>query len=393
MRIIIYTGKGGVGKTSVSAATAVRCAELGLRTIVLSTDTAHSLADSLQIELGPDPILVAPNLWAQEIDVRHSIDRYWGAFQSFLVMLFTRRGMDSVIAEEVTIIPGLEEGASLLWLNEYDASGQYDVLVMDAAPTAETLRLLTMPEAARWWIERLLPLGRAAASLLSPFARPFVGQLPGRDAFDDVEALFDKLDEARALLADTSRSSIRLVVNAERMVIKETQRTYTYLNLYGYPTDAVVCNRLLPDEVKDPYFKAWKDAQQENLDLIQECFAPLPLLTAPLFDREMGGLDLLRELADSLFGDLDPTVRLYEGALHTIEQDSDGGYVMRVPLPFADRDKLDLYRASNELTLRVGAYRRNIALPHALWDADIRRARFVEGTLNLHFAAPEEAND
>jgi arsenite-transporting ATPase len=385
MRIIVYTGKGGVGKTSVSAATALRCAESGLRTIVISTDTAHSLADSLQTELGPEPQKVTENLWAQEIDVRYSIERYWGAFQRFLVSLFMRGGAESVIVEEVTIIPGLEEGASLLWLNEFRVSGDYDVLVMDAAPTAETLRLLSMPEALRWWVERLLPLGRVTSTLLRPLARPFVGDLPDREAFNDVEELFDNLDQARSLLADTTRSSIRLVVNAERMVIKETQRTYTYLNLYGYPVDAVVCNRLLPDEVSDPYFKAWKDTQATNLDLIHECFDPLPLLTAPLFSSEVGGLDALRELAAQLYGDLDPTTRLFEDETQSLNQDDDGSYWLRLPLPFAQKEKIDLYHSSDELTLRVGAYRRNITLPHSLRGLDVGEARFNDATLSIHF--------
>ena len=389
MRIIVYTGKGGVGKTSVAAATALRCADMGLRTIVVSTDAAHSLGDSLQTELGPEPLSVVENLWAQEIDVRHSIDRYWGTFQDFMISLFTKRGVEGVIAEEITIIPGLEEGASLLWLNDYHESGDYDVVVMDAAPTAETLRLLSLPEATRWWVKRLLPMGRAASWMLSPFAKPFVGDLPGRDAFDGVEELFDRLDRARQMLADGSISTVRLVVNAERMVIKETQRTYTYLNLYGYPTDAIVCNRLLPDEVRDPYFNAWKDLQAEHLDLIHECFDPLPLLTAPLFTREVGGLEMLRELAEHVYGDMDPSLRMHEGEGHILNEQEDGSFQLELPLPFARKDNINLYHANNELTLRVGSYRRNIALPRALSGMDVKEARFADSTLTIRFASPD----
>ncbi len=198
-----------------------------------------------------------------------------------MISLLTRRGARDVIAEEVTILPGLEEGASLLWLSEYASNGQYDVVVIDAAPTAETLRLLTLPEVARWWVERFVPLGKTAARFLSPVARPFGVEAPDVESIDAVEKLFDTLDQVRAMLGDASRSSMRLVVNAERMVIKEAQRTYTYLNLYGYPVDAVICNRLIPDSVTDPYFQAWKDAQREHLSLIHECFDPLPLLTSP----------------------------------------------------------------------------------------------------------------
>ncbi|GAB4467700.1 MAG: ArsA family ATPase [Anaerolineae bacterium] len=390
MRIIVYTGKGGVGKTSVAAATALRCADLGYRALVISTDTAHSLGDSLQKELGPEPITVAPNLDAQEIDVHYSIDKYWGAFQKFMISLLTRRGARDVIAEEVTILPGLEEGASLLWLSEYASNGHYDVVVIDAAPTAETLRLLTLPEVARWWVERFVPLGKTAARFLSPVARPFGVEAPDVESIDAVEKLFDTLDEVRAMLGDASRSSMRLVVNAERMVIKEAQRTYTYLNLYGYPVDAVICNRLIPDSVTDPYFQAWKDAQREHLKLIHECFDPLPLLTSPLFQQEVGGLDLLRPMAAALFGDQDPTDILFKGEMQTLIPEADGGYTMRLPLPLVEKGKIDLYRATDELTLSVGTYSRNIVLPRLLWPLEVVSARLDEGILTLRFSPPAQ---
>ncbi len=385
MRTIVYTGKGGVGKTSVAAATALRCADLGYHSLVVSTDTAHSLGDSLQTELGPEPITVAKNLDAQEIDVHYSIDKYWGDFQKFMVTLFTQRGVEDVIAEEVTILPGLEEGASLLWLSEYAASDRYDVVVIDAAPTAETLRLLSLPDAARWWVEKLIPLGRTAARFLTPVARPFGINAPDVEAINTVERLFDTLDEVRAMLSDGERSAMRMVVNAERMVIKETQRTYTYLNLYGYPVDAVVCNRLLPDTVTDPYFQGWKDSQARNLSLIHECFDPLPILTAPLFNDEMGGLDRLRQMGDALFAGQDPAKRFYEGSIQTLEHGPDGTYTLSIPLPLADKTKIDLYRSPDELTLGVGTYRRNIVLPRVLWPLEIESARLKDGVLAVHF--------
>ncbi len=385
MRIIVYTGKGGTGKTSVSAATALRCAELGYRTLVVSTDTAHSLGDSLQVELGPEPINVTKNLDAQEIDVHYSLQKYWGEVQKLAVEMFTDHGVDDVIAEEVAILPGLEEGASLLWLAEFAKNDSYDVVVIDAAPTAETLRLLTLPDAARWWIQKLLPLGRRAAKLLGPLARTFGINAPDADTVAAVQRLFETLDEVRTMLSDSAHSSMRLVVNAERMVIKETQRTFTYLNLYGYPVDAVICNRLLPDTITDPHFKAWKEAQLQHLDLIHECFDPLPLFTSPLFSREMGGLDLLRIMAKELFGNRDPSDHLFEGEMQSVEA-VEGGYVMRLPLPLADKSQIDLYRSADELTLSVGSYRRNIALPRILWPLEVASAKLENGTLTLRFA-------
>ena len=391
MRILVFTGKGGVGKTSVAAATALRAADLGHRVLVVSTDTAHSLGDSLQQELRPEPVRITDNLDAQEIDVQYSIEKYWGDFQKFMVGLFTRRGVEDVIAEEVTILPGLEEGASLLWLAEYADSGEYDVIVVDAAPTAETLRLLSLPDAARWWVEKLIPLGRTAARILTPIGKPFGVSGPDVEAVNTVQGLFDTLDEVRAMLADSSVSSMRLVVNAERMVIKETQRTFTYLNLYGYPVDAVLCNRLIPDSVTDPYFDGWKARQAANLSLIHEVFDPLPLLTAPLFEREMGGLELLREMGQALYAAHDPAERLYEGRPHTLEQDADGGYTMRIQLPFAQKGQVELFRSADEITLSVGSYRRNIVLPRVLWPLEVESAKLQNGALVVRFAGPAVA--
>jgi arsenite-transporting ATPase len=393
MRIIVHTGKGGVGKTSISAATALRCAEMGLKTIVISTDTAHSLGDSLEKEIGPEPIEIYPNLWAQEVDARYSMDKYWGQFQKYMVALFSRQGVEDVVAEEVTILPGLEEGAHLLWINKYVNEGFYDVLIVDAAPTAETLRLLSLPDVTRWWFERILTLTRGVSRIIRPFSKLMRrGEaVPEADAFDQVQVLFDTLDKVRQLLTDPEMSSIRLVVNPEKMVIKETQRTYTYLNLYGYATDAILCNRIIPAEVTDPYFAMWKANQQDNIAFIGEAFGELPLMKAPLFGQEVGGLDTLRKLATELYGDRNPADKQFDGKTHRIETSEDGNYVLTVPLPFATKEDLDLYRSRDELTLRVGPYRRNIVLPYALWDLEIGDARFEQASLRISFVKNERA--
>jgi arsenite/tail-anchored protein-transporting ATPase len=386
MRIIVHTGKGGVGKTSISAATALRCAEMGLKTIVISTDTAHSLGDSLDVEIGPEPVLLRENLWAQEVDARYSMDKYWGSFQKYMVALFTQKGVKDIVAEEVTILPGLEEGAHLLWINKYYKEGFYDVLIVDAAPTAETLRLLSLPDVTRWWFEKLLSLSRGAAKFLRPLAKPLMGaDLPDQDSFNQVQGLFNTLDEVRVMLSNPELSSLRLVVNPEKMVIKETQRTYTYLNLYGYATDAVICNRILPDSVTDPYFAQWKDLQKQNIGLIGEAFGELPLLRAPMFDRDVNGIDALHRLGEALYGDKNPAEIMFKGQTHQILQDVKGNYSLKVPLPFANKDDLDVYRSADELTLRVGPYRRNIVLPYALWNLEIGDAKFEEQSLNIRF--------
>ena len=392
MRVIVHTGKGGVGKTSISAATALRCAEMGLKTIVISTDTAHSLGDSLDKEIGPEPTEIYPNLWAQEVDARYSMDKYWGRVQKYMVALFSRQGVQDIVAEEVTILPGLEEGAHLLWINKYVEEGEFDVLVVDAAPTAETLRLLSLPDVTRWWFERILTLTRGAAKILRPIGKILNrgDSVPDEDAWEQVQELFSTLDKVRDLLADPEIASMRLVINPEKMVIKETQRTYTYLNLYGYATDAILCNRIIPDEVTDPYFAMAKDNQRKNLELIGEAFGELPLLKAPLFGQEIGGLDTLRQLGQALYGDRSPADKMFDGKTHSIETDENGIYTLVVPLPFARKDDMDIYRSRDELTLRVGPYRRNIVLPYALWDLEIADAKFDQSTLRIRFAASGE---
>lgn len=387
MRIIVHTGKGGVGKTSTSAATALRCAELGLKTIVISTDTAHSLGDSLEQEIGPEPLQIMDNLWAQEVDARYSIEKYWSKVQQYLLRVLTQRGVDQIIAEEVTVLPGLEEGAHLLWINQYMEAGKYDVLIVDAAPTAETLRLLSLPDTSRWWFDRVMKLANTG-KFLRPFIRPILGaDLPQADELEGAQRLFDTLGSVSRLLANPEISTLRLVMTPERMVIKETQRTYTYLNLYGYATDALVCNRIIPAEVTDPYFQAWKDLQGKNMELIDDAFGELHRFNAPLFNTDIGGLDSLYRLADALYKDENPAeIMTKPSAVHSIVVDeATGDYLLRIPLPFAEKGDLDLYRSSDELTVRVGPYRRNIVLPYALWKMEIDKARFVDKGLEIRF--------
>ncbi len=396
MRVIVHTGKGGVGKTSISAATALRCAERGLKTLVISTDTAHSLGDALDKEIGPEPTQIAKNLWAQELDTRYSMQKYWGRIQEYLGAFFNREGIAKVNAAEVTIIPGLEEGAQLLWISEYFQAGDYDVLIVDAAPTAETIRLLSLPDVTRWWVERLMRLARGLDSVIRPVKsllnrgrKNDSGIDISENAWDQVQLLFDTLDGVRELLTNPEHASIRLVVNPERMVIRETQRTYTYLNLYDYATDAILVNRIFPDEVQDPFFKVWKQRQAKNIEYVHEAFGSLPVLRAPLFGEEMGGLEMLGRLADELYGDRNPAERMFDGVVHKLEQLAGGStWMLRVPIGFARKEQLDLYRSRDEITLSVGPYRRNIVLPAELQNLTITSAKFEDKSLNIRFEEP-----
>jgi arsenite-transporting ATPase len=386
VRIILYTGKGGVGKTSVAAATALRCAELGHRTVVLSTDAAHSLSDSFETSLGPEPVEIAPNLWGQEVDVYYSIEKYWSILRGYLAAVFSWQGVENMLAEEIAVIPGMEEGASLLWVNQHYEQGDYDVIVVDCAPTAETLRLLSLPDVGRWWFEHLFPIGRRATLALAPIARPLLDNmpLPDRETFDAAEALFDELGDIHQLLSDPDLSSMRLVVNPEKMVIKEAQRTYTYLNLYGYVTDAIVCNRVMPREAEGSYFEAWLSAQQKYLQMIEEAFAPLPILTVPYFEQEVVGFDMLRRLAGVLFDERDPAEIFFRGQAYRIEE-RDGEYTLAVPLPFVEKQDISLLSKGDELTVQVGGYRRTFILPRVLIGLETRGAKFEGHELRIRF--------
>ena len=385
MRIILYTGKGGVGKTSTAAATALRCAERGQRTIVLSTDIAHSLADSFDMPLSPEPIQIAPNLWAQESDIYFNVAKYYGVVKEWMHTLFTWRGLDDVMAEELAIVPGMDELASLFWIAEHHDSGAFDTIIVDCAPTGETLRLLAVPESARWWLEKIFPMQRRIVQMTGPMVRRMTGMpVPDDAVFAAGEALFRLLDRIHSLLADPELSTVRLVVNAEKMVIKEAQRTYTYLNLYGYVVDLVICNRLLPEEAEGGYFTTWREQQARHWRLIEEGFSPLPIRAVPYFEQEVVGLEMLRRLGDALFGDDDPSAIFYHGRAYDVQR-LDGGYRLELALPFTEKGNVAAKRVGDELLLEVGPYRRTLVLPRALAELQISTAHMNEGKLRINF--------
>jgi arsenite-transporting ATPase len=393
MRILLYTGKGGVGKTSMSAATALRCAELGYRTVVLSTDPAHSLGDSFERRIGGQMTQLAPNLWGQEIDLLVQMDQYWGRVQSYLQALFAWQGMDTLVAEETAVLPGMEELASLMQITALADSGQYDVIVIDCAPTGSTLQLLSFPEMARWYIEKIFPFHRKTIEIARPVMRRLSDMpIPDSDLFDSVEELVGYLERTSQLLSDSATSSMRLVLNPEKMVVKEAQRAYTYLNLYGYAVDAVICNRVFPAQLADSYFDGWKSAQSDNLQLVQECFDPLPIFQAPFFAQEVSGMQMLQQMAQAVFGPNparngagDPTAIFYPGKPQEVRRQEDH-YVLSIPVPLAVREEVHLHRSVfDELVVRIGNWKRNISLPIGLARLEIDGARYEGDFLNVYF--------
>ena len=387
MRVILFTGKGGVGKTTVAAASALRAADLGHRTLVMSTDAAHSLADAFDLPLGGDPRPLAPNLWGQETDMARAIATYWGTIQAWLTTILTWRGMDEVVAQEMAILPGMEELANLLYILQYCETGDYDAVIVDCAPTGETLRLLSFPEVLKWWMDKVFPLERKAARAVRPLVRGLMAlPFPEDEVFQAVEALYQRLDKMRAIFTGSDQASVRLVVNPEKMVIKEAQRTFTYLHLYGYATDLIILNRLLPDKVKDSYFDSWKEAQVRHLKTIEESFSPVPIRSIPLFSREVLGLEMLREMATALYGEEDPLQLFFRGQVQTIQKE-DSGYVLTLALPLATKEKLALFQSGDELIINVGSYRRNVLLPRSLVGLAVTGASLDDSQLKVRFQA------
>ena len=384
-RTILYTGKGGVGKTSVAAATARRCAGSGLRTIILSTDPAHSLGDSLEHPLGPAPTEVGERLWAQQIEAQQEMEDNWAAVRDWLGRVLADQGVMGVAAEELTVPPGMDELFSLLQIREHHASGLYDVIIVDCAPTGETLRLLSFPDVARWWLDKVLPWERRLVSAARPFARTFLDvPLPGEDVFADVQRLVGNLIALNEILRDREHASIRLVMNPDRIVIKEAQRTFTYLNLYGYLTDAVVVNRVFPEELSDSYFSAWREKQAENLEIVRDGFSPVPLLIARYFPEEVVGAEMLDRLAAELFADEAPERVMHTELTQRISSAGDRT-ILSIPVPFADRSELNLSKVGQELIVRAGREKRTIILPNALARHRTTGAKLEAGTLEVSF--------
>jgi arsenite-transporting ATPase len=390
VRIIVFTGKGGVGKTSIAAATALRIAQTGMRTLVMSTDPAHSLADAYESDISSELSEIAPNLFAQQIDAQQRLEQHWREIQEYMTEFLSWAGADPVAAEEIIALPGIEEVFSLTDLRRHSETGAFDCVVIDCAPTAETLRLLSLPEIARWYIERIFPIERRVVKVVRPVLERMTSMPVARDkVFGAVERLYRSLREVGEILTDGSRSSIRLVVNPEKMVIAEARRLFTYLALFGYRVDAVIANRLLPEAVEDPYFAKWKKIQATHLDAIRESFEPVPVLTARLYEEEMVGLGLLAELGAEVYDGSDAAAVLHDDEPMRISAGPKGRMVLELRLPYAE-GRLDLTRKDDDLIVTVGNYRRSIMLPQSLRRRHVSGAEFEGPALKVTFEEGEE---
>jgi arsenite-transporting ATPase len=390
-RLILYSGKGGVGKTSLSAATAIRAAKLGRRTLVVSTDSAHSLGDALDREIGGEPCDVLPGLQAVEVDVNRELTSHWGTIHQYLTRFMAFRGIDETVAEEIAILPGMEELFSLVRVRAWSDSRKYDVIVIDCAPTGDTVRMLAVPEVLSFYFSRIFPIQRRVVATVRPVAQRMTDMpIPTDDVFGSVQRIYEQMEGMGPLLQDPKRSSIRIVLNPERMVINESQRLYTYLSLFGFPVDAVVANRVLPAEARSSYFDRWFEIQASHLATARTAFEPLPFFEAPLFDREMVGAEMLDQFGRRVFGGADPSAVLHRDKPIEIRKER-GGYALYVRLPFAEKDRINVWARGDELSIQVDNQRRHFVLPRTLAGRAVTSAAFEEQRLRVAFGAREEA--
>ncbi len=361
MRILLFTGKGGVGKTTTAAATALQAAQQGYKTLVISTDPAHSLSDALDVELSPEPVEIAPNLYGQEFDVYYSMKKYWGNMRELMRTIFRWQGLDNVVAEELSVLPGMEEASAFLWIEKFYSEGEYDLLVIDSAPTGETLTLLSLPQVTQSWLTKAFPGQKFAIRTFGSVLRRTM-DIPLDKGYEELEALFEKLEKVQQIFHDPDVTSIRLVANPERMVIQEAKRAYTYLQLYGYNVDAIIVNRILPTTGGGKLFQKYVASQKTYLEEIHESFQPLPIFKVPHQGEEVFGLELLEQIGNSIYQEQDPTLIFHnEKPLQVSEKD--GFFEIKIRLPLIEETDFEVQKFGDELVIDLGNRRRNVFLP------------------------------
>ena len=388
MRILLYSGKGGVGKTSVAAATGLQLARQGLKTLVMSVDPAHSLADSFALKTGlfdaatADPMEVASNLHVQEVNIQLEIKRHWREISGYITTVLRTSGLGDVEAEEMAILPGMEELSAMMYVNQYRKSGAYDVIVLDCAPTAESLRFVSMPTTLDWYMKHVFPMERKVFNAVRPLAnRVSPVELPSDSYFANIKDLFEKIEGIDTILEDPQLTSVRLVSNPERMVLRETQRAYVYFSLHRLTVDTIVVNRVLPAEASDSYFGRWREAQQEILTEVETYFNPVPVRRVPLFQEEVMGLERLEKLAGVLYAPDENPAQVTRTERPYSFGRADGAYQVRVAMPFASKGEVGLFKKGDELVIEIGTLRRHVGLPTSMANLQPVRATFEGQTL------------
>jgi arsenite-transporting ATPase len=397
MRIIFFAGKGGVGKTSVAAATGIQAAEMGKKTLIMSLDAAHSLIDIF--DLGRNlldqnrgkPVKVRENLWLQELDIQEEIQKNWGSIHKYLSLLLNTTGLNEILAEELAILPGMEEVSLLLYINQYVQRKKFEVIILDCAPTGESLRFISIPTTLEWYMSKVFKMERTLVKVARPIAkRIYDVPLPGDDYFETLEKLFERLKGVDQILTDPQCTTVRLVANPEKIVLQETQRAYMYFCLYRMHIDAIVLNRIFPERVQDAYFSEWKKNQETYRKKAEEYFSPLPILSVPLFREEVLGYESLKRLAEEVYAGKNPLDHFYSGELYRLEK-KDGAYRLLLKLPFASKEDIVLNTFAGELSIRLGGYKRLIPLPRPVAGARSIRAKMDGDILQITFEGEKNA--
>ena len=398
MRIIFFAGKGGTGKTSIAAATGVRAAEMGKKTVIMSLDVAHSLSDIFDREKNlfdqnsGQPLQIKPNLYIQEIDIQEEIKRYWGDIHRYLSSLFNTTGLDVVLAEELAILPGMEEVSLLLYINKYVREKEFDVILLDCAPTGESLRFISIPTTLEWYMKKIFKLEKTIARYLRPVAkRIYDVPLPDDDYFKAVENLFERLKGVDQILTDPQRTTVRLITNPEKIVIKETQRAFMYFCLYKMNIDAIIMNRILPGQIKESYFKNWIEDQRRHCAAAENIFSPVPILPVNLFQGEILGYSKLKKLAQQIYGEKNPLQRFYKNAPYQLVKEN-GNYHLKLKLPFLLKKDVELNKYSDELIIRIGGFKRNILLPRQVASIEQVKAQLNGQVLDICFEGAEHGS-
>ena len=391
MRIIFFAGKGGVGKTSVAAATGIKAAEAGHRTVVMSLDVAHSLSDIFDLNKGlidqerGSLTKIRKNLWIQELDIQEEIEKNWGDIHKYLSTLLNTTGLDEILAEELAILPGMEEVSMLLHINRYVRTKKFDVILLDCAPTGESLRFISIPTTLDWYMKKIFKIERAIARYARPLAkRLYDVPLPGEDYFEAIEFLFERLRGVDEILVDPKITTVRLITNPEKIVLKETQRAFMYFSLYKMSIDGIIMNRILPDSVNEKYFKDWKKSQKDYIKKAETYFSPIPLFPVNLFRGEVLGFDSLKALADQIYKERNPLERFFDGEPYSFVK-VNGKYQLRVKLPFIGKGDVELNKISDELIIRVGSFKRHILLPRQVAASNSVKAKLDGEHLSVHF--------
>ncbi|WP_337859912.1 ArsA family ATPase [Ferroplasma sp.] len=381
-RILLYTGKGGVGKTSVAASTASMLAKQNKKTIVMSTDPAHSLGDSLQADIKPEPTKISDNLYAQEVNINDAIQSHWSDLREYLTALFQYQGLDPISADEIAILPGFEEATYLLYINDYIKNNAYDVIVVDSAPTGEALRMLSFPEVMRWYMEKVFPISRTAAKIARPLMRPFTGMpMPNDKVFKNAEGLYDDLGEIHNIMQNPDITSIRLVTNADQMSFNETKRAFTYLMLYGYPVDSIIANKIYPEKTGD-FFEKWRGTQSIILGELDSSFPEIKIFKSYLQNNELIGQDRVLKFGQDLYGDQDPYSVFYKGKPVEFIREN-GKTAVKIKMPFADKKNLNLFNKSGELVVEVNNWKRILYLPQTMANLQPSGAELRNGYLYI----------